>query len=41
MRRWMRAVLPLLAAAMMTPALLSFVGFLFVTTVIEPVFLKQ
>ena len=27
--------------AMMTPALLSFVGFLFVTTVIEPVFLKQ
>ena len=27
--------------AMMTPALLSFVGFLFVTTIIEPIFLKQ
>ena len=25
----------------MTPALLSFVGFLFVTTVIEPIFLRQ
>ncbi|HYC51718.1 MAG TPA: hypothetical protein VEB19_11465 [Gemmatimonadaceae bacterium] len=25
----------------LTPALLSFVGFLFVTTVIEPIFLKQ
>ena len=25
----------------LTPALLSFVGFLFVTTVVEPVFLKQ
>lgn len=29
------------ARATMTPALLSFVGFLFVTTVIEPIFLKQ
>lgn len=27
--------------ALLTPALLSFVGFLFVTTVIEPLFLKQ
>lgn len=27
--------------ASLTPALLSFVGFLFVTTVIEPIFLKQ
>jgi hypothetical protein len=27
--------------ASITPALLSFVGFLFVTTVIEPIFLKQ
>ena|SRR5438132_960565 len=27
--------------ASMTPALLSFVAFLFVTTVVEPVFLKQ
>ena len=35
----------LVAAKMMraslTPALMSFVGFLFVTTVIEPIFLKQ
>lgn len=29
------------ARATMTPALLSLVGFLFVTTVIEPIFLKQ
>jgi hypothetical protein len=29
------------ARAALTPALLSFVGFLFVTTVIEPIFLKQ
>lgn len=29
------------ARAMLTPALLSFVGFLFVTTVLEPIFLKQ
>ena len=29
------------ARAAITPALLSFVGFLFVTTVIEPIFLKQ
>ena len=29
------------ARATLTPALLSFVGFLFVTTVIEPIFLKQ
>jgi hypothetical protein len=29
------------ARASVTPALLSFVGFLFVTTVIEPLFLKQ
>ena len=27
--------------ASLTPALVSFVGFLFVTTVIEPIFLKQ
>lgn len=27
--------------ASLTPALMSFVGFLFVTTVIEPIFLKQ
>jgi hypothetical protein len=27
--------------ATLTPALLSFVGFLFVTTVLEPIFLKQ
>ena len=29
------------ARATLTPALLSFVGFLFVTTVIEPIFLRQ
>jgi hypothetical protein len=29
------------ARASVTPALLSFVGFLFVTTIIEPLFLKQ
>lgn len=29
------------ARATLTPALLSLVGFLFVTTVIEPIFLKQ
>jgi hypothetical protein len=29
------------ARGSLTPALLSFVGFLFVTTVIEPIFLKQ
>jgi hypothetical protein len=38
-------VYALVAARMMratlTPALVSFVGFLFVTTVIEPIFLKQ
>ena len=34
-------VLARTSRAIMTPALLSFVGFLFVTTVIEPIFLKE
>ena len=34
-------ILATTARATMTPALLSFVGFLFITTVIEPIFLKQ
>lgn len=34
-------VLARVGRATLTPALVSFVGFLFVTTVIEPIFLKQ
>ena len=34
-------VMAKVARESLTPALLSFVGFLFVTTVIEPIFLKQ
>jgi hypothetical protein len=34
-------VMARIGRAALTPALLSFVGFLFVTTVIEPIFLKQ